>query len=132
MSDAHEGDVLKLLEDQGKLLEKLTAQQAEKPDVVASSGKYFKWIQGIIALVAVLISLGVSWGVSSYKLDTLQTDLTKMEVKVERIEEDHEEEIEKLEGSIHTLELAQVRDDQLFKSIEEKLEDMKVLLQGER
>ena len=129
--------VLSTLKDQQEAISHLSKQQeqqAQKPSegVMEQSGKLVKWIQGVIALVAIVLSVGVSYGVSTAKLSSLETanatlkgEIQKLEGKLEAHKEAEKTDKEKLETAVHELQLAQARDDQLFKSMDKSLEELK-------
>ena len=108
MSDELNGrEVLEALK---RLEEKHTSHQ----DAIGTSKKYFGWIQALIAIVAVILSLGISWGITTAKLSAMETTM-----------KGYKEEISKLENDVHTLQLAQARDDLLFKTIDATLGELK-------
>jgi len=124
--------VLQKLEEQDKAIVALAKSQEQQPDIVDKSGKYFKWIQGLIALVAVILSLGVSYGVTTTKLASLQDknsslkgEISKLEGKLEAHQKAEKAEKEKLQADVHALQLSQARDDQLFKSMEKNFDELK-------
>lgn len=125
--------ILEALESQRVAMTQLLADH-HKPDVVESSGRYFKWIQAIIGLVAVLLSLGVSYGVTTANLSTQKDAIEKAQGDIKELEKDYKEQVAKLENDIQALQLSQVRDDQLFKAIKETLnevkQDVKTLIRG--
>ena len=125
-------DIHNLLKSQQETLDLLVHQQKEhqeKPDVVEKSGKYFNWVQGLIALIAVVLSIGMSYGVATVKLENLES-------QIETMQAEHKEQITKLDGEVHVLQMAQVRDDTVLESIRVKLDgvaaDVKKLLEGDK
>lgn len=94
--------------------------------VVTSSGKYVKWIQGILGLLIVVVTLGISWGVTTTKIEVIETTVQHQKLVVGS-------RLEKTEEDIHELQLKQAGNDQILKNdqltIYEIKADVKALTQ---
>lgn len=87
-------------------------------NVMESSGKLFKWIQSIIAIVVVIVGLGVNYGVTKTKIDVLQEKVTTYERVLNN-------RIVKTEHDVHELQLKQAGDDQLLQNMQNDISEIK-------
>ena len=89
------------------------------------SEKYLRIIQSVIALTVLVIGLGINWGMTKSELATLKSKHEELLSK-----------IDKAEGSIFQLQLKQAGDDQVLKTLQvdimEIKKDVKKLLEKGR
>lgn len=83
-----------------------------------SSGKYISWIHGLIALVAIIASLGGSYLLTKYRVEQLEYRIDKTETNVEVL---------KIQQAVTGSQLTTIQTD-----ISEIKRDVKTLLQGRR
>ncbi len=88
--------------------EEIMAKLLKKPDIVENGNKMMKLINGLIGLVAIVVSLGVTWGIVTTKTTAMAEDIVA------------------LKSSVHQLELAQAGDDKSLESIEKTLEEVRI------
>ena len=93
-------------------LMKIHMQQSQRKN--NSNPMTIKWWQTLIGVAAVVISVGINWGVSTTRLSNVETQI-----------EDFKESISKVETDLLELKLKQARDDQLLVTIEKTLKEVK-------
>lgn len=99
----------------------LAQKEAKTNDVekaMDTSGKYVRWIQGIVGLLILLVGLGVNWGITKTKIEVMENNIANVESVLN-------DRISKAEGDIHELQLKQAGNDQILKNIQSSIEEMK-------
>lgn len=110
------------LEKQIEELKALVIAQAKRPNDVESavetSKKYIGWIQSVIAVAAVVIGLGINWGVTKTKIEVLEGTVDHMEQVLQG-------RLDKAENDVHELQLKQAGDDQILRVIQTDIAEIK-------
>jgi peptidoglycan hydrolase CwlO-like protein len=103
------------------------------PDI-ESSGKYLKWLQSAIAVLAVIIGLGITWGITTTELATHQTQISELKETVKDERSMYKNEIDKLKAEVMELKLKDATKDQILVTIQKDLaevgQDVKKLLRN--
>jgi archaellum component FlaC len=83
-----------------------------------NNNKWMGWIRNLVAVVAVLIGLGVNWGVTKTKIEVQEAYIAALDERVT-------ERINKMDADIHELQLKQAGYDQLLQTIKEDVAEIK-------
>jgi hypothetical protein len=112
------------LEQQIKELQDLVERQAQpKPSLLSE----LKWLQTAIAIIAVIIGLGINWGITKTKLEVLST-------RQEETVANYQERTKTLEEQVRELQIKQASNDQILQTIQSDIreikDDVKKLIRG--
>ena len=88
---------------------------------VDTSRKYLGWITTVITIIAVVISLGINWGVTKSELTSLQTQITKSEEQAAKKETLDRMEKSKITQDVMELKMKGAADEQWRTSTTESL-----------
>lgn len=121
-------------------LKELLMAQIAKPNTLDVSAKYVNWIRGIIGLAAVIIAVGISWGVTTTKLTSMETSIIRIEATLDtnitRIESEAKTKNDEQDADIGTLQTASTKTAVLLEGMQKTLEevrgDVKKILEKKR
>jgi len=110
MSDELEQEVARL---RGRLeAAEATQQHGTVSQAVDSSGKILKWLTTVISILAVIIGLGVNWGMTKAELSTVSTQISEIKEDRDKKEVLWKAETDKLRAEVIELQIKGAADDQ--------------------
>jgi len=122
--------VLSTLRKQDEMIAELTERQNTNP--IEKNYKIFSWVQALVALVAVILSVGISYGIVTTKISSLEAANDVIEQRLEKYNTVATTRHERLDEEIRQIQLKQrtieTTLDNINKTLEEVRYDVKRLL----
>ena len=116
------------------MTEKLDKNQKNTP--LEKNSRLFSWVQALVALVAVILSVGISYGIVATKISSLEAADVVIEKRIDAYNKVAFSRHEKLDEEIRILQLEQNSTKTQLKNISKTLQevryDVKRLLQNRR